>query len=157
MRDPQKIVEALFAPWTREDETDGFRWDVKEDQRYALRYGDPSAAGAAPTVHGANRLAAIGLLSFAAAPRERGMTALGARRGEDRAWEFLWPIWSEPLSRQAIEVLLAHPELGNEDWRALGALGVSDVYCARRVSNGKFMNVTQASPLTTGRILHWGL
>jgi acyl-coenzyme A synthetase/AMP-(fatty) acid ligase len=40
----------------REDDADGFRWDPQDDQRYALRYDNPSLAGAAPTVVGANRL-----------------------------------------------------------------------------------------------------
>src|SRR5690606_29595730 len=57
LNDPAKIQEALFAPWRRNDETDAFRWDPLEDQRYALRFDDPSRAGAATTVHGANRLA----------------------------------------------------------------------------------------------------
>ncbi|MCC6779309.1 MAG: hypothetical protein IT537_22240 [Hyphomicrobiales bacterium] len=146
LRDSAKIAEALFEPWKRADETDAFRWDLKEDQRYALRYGDPSTAGAAPTVHGANRLAAIGFLSFATVPGERRMSALGARRGKRGGWEFLWPIWSEPLSRTAVETLLAHPDLAKDDWRALSKLGVIEVYRARRIANGKFMNVTRAVP-----------
>jgi hypothetical protein len=146
LRDPAKIAEALFQPWKRNDDTDAFRWDLNEDQRYALRHGDPSSDGAAPTVHGANRLAAIGFLSFATAPGERRMTALGARRGERGSWEFLWPIWSQPLSRTTIEALLAHPCLVKDDWRELGKLGVSEVYRARRIANGKFMNVTRAAP-----------
>jgi hypothetical protein len=146
MCDPRKIAEALFVPWTRTDDADAFRWDPDEDQRYALRFSDPSGEGAAPTVHGANRLAAIGFLSCSAAPGERRMTALGAVR-DDEGWAFVWPIWSQPLSRTAIEALLAHPALLEDHPQALLALGVRAVLRARRISNGKFMNVTRARPL----------
>ena len=42
--DPAKIAEALFQPWRRGDDADGFRWDPADDQRYALQYADPSLA-----------------------------------------------------------------------------------------------------------------
>ncbi len=147
MRDPQKFAEALFKPWVRKDDTEGFRWDPEEDQRYALRFGDPSREGAAPTVHGANRLAAIGFLSCATTPRERRMTVVGAFR-DDEGWGFAWPIWSEPLSRCAIEAFLAHPALMHRAPLDLRVLGVQEVQCARRISNGKYMNVTRARPIS---------
>jgi hypothetical protein len=146
MRDPCKIAEALFERWDRKDESDGFRWDPEEDQRYAMRFGNPSREGAAPTVHGANRLAAIGFLSFATAPGDRRITAVGAFH-DDEGWGFAWPIWSEPLSRCAIEAFLSHPDLMSSEPQALRALGVQEVLYARRISNGKYMNVTRASPI----------
>jgi len=139
-----KIAEALFEPWRRKDDADGFRWDPEEDQRYALRYGDPSSAGAALTVIGANRLAAIGLLSFSTAPGER-LQVLGATR-EDGQWVFVWPIWLQPLSRHGIEALLAHPDLLKGDLNRLGPLDVAEIFRARRIANGKFMNVARARP-----------
>jgi hypothetical protein len=145
MHDPGKLAEALFVRWARKDDADGFRWDPEEDQRYALRFSDPSSEGAALTVHGANRLAAVGFLSFSTAPGERRMTVVGAFR-DDEGWGFAWPIWSEPLSRNAIEAFLAHPDLMHSAPRALRALGIQEVQCARRISNGKFMNVTRARP-----------
>jgi hypothetical protein len=149
MRDPAKIAEALFVRWTRKDDADGFRWDPEEDQRYATRFSDPSSEGAAPTVHGANRLAAIGFLSCPTAPGERRMTAVGALR-DDEGWGFAWPIWSEPLSRPGIEAFLAHPDLVRGALRSLRVLGVLEVQRARRISNGKFMNVTRARPTVDG-------
>jgi hypothetical protein len=149
MRDPGKIAEALFGRWTRKDDADGFRWDPEEDQRYAMRFSDPSSEGAAPTVHGANRLAAIGFLSCATAPGERRMMAVGAFRDAE-GWGFAWPIWSEPLSRVAIESFLAHPDLMRSAPNDLRVLGVQEVQCARRISNGKFMNVTRARPSGSG-------
>jgi hypothetical protein len=150
MRDPGKIAEALFQPWRRADDVDGFRWDPEEDQRYALRFGDPSRAGAAATVLGANRLAPIGFLSFPALPAERQMQAVGALR-DGGEWCFAWPIWTSPLSRSGIEALLAHPMLRVDDRGELRRLGVVEIYRARRIANGKFMNVTRARPVESKR------
>src|SRR5262249_42668965 len=133
-----KITEALLEAWRRDDDADGFRWDPEDDQRYALRYGEPSRDGAAPTVVGANRLAAIGFLSFATAPNQRGMKAVGAAY-EGRAWSFVWPIWLPRLSRFGIEALLVHPDLAAGERDRSRALGVVEIYRARRISNGKFM------------------
>ena len=146
MMDPGKIAEALFRPWRRDDDADGFRWDREDDQRCALRYDDPSLAGAAPTVVGANRLAAIGFLSFSTTPGERQMGTVGALR-ENGEWYFVWPIWLQPLSRRCIEVLLNHQALLDGDLDKVRQLGVADILRARRVANGKFMNVARAKPV----------
>lgn len=146
LRDPVKIKEALFAPWARRDETDAFRWDPEEDQRYALRFGNPSRAGAAPTVHGANRLAALGFLSVVCAP---GQSRLAVAAWDDKAKGFIWPIWTSPLSLRTISALLTHPDVLAARRDRLRVLGVAEVFFAQRVSNGKFMNVTRARPHST--------
>jgi hypothetical protein len=61
---PAYLHTALFVPWSRSDETDGFRWDPAEDRRYALRFKNPSG-DSGRTVHGANRLACVGLAALA--------------------------------------------------------------------------------------------
>jgi hypothetical protein len=140
---PQKIAEALFAPWRRSDPTDGFRWDPADDQRYALRFTDPSGEGAAPTVHGANRLAALGFLSFTCYPGRRTATR-GVCREEGT--EFVWPIVTSPASLAAHEALLSHPGVLKGDVARVRTLGIGEIMRARRVSNGKFLNVTIARP-----------
>lgn len=144
-RDPGMVEAALFSPWSRSDDGDGFRWDPEDDQRYALRYGDPSSAGAALTVHGANRLAAVGFLSFACVPGAR-FTSRGSGRDEDGVY-FAWPVWTKPLGRRSIESLLSHPGLIAGRLENLAPLGIAEVYRARRIANGKFMNVTRAMPV----------
>ena len=32
MCNPHKVTEALFKPWARKDDTDGFRWDPEEEE-----------------------------------------------------------------------------------------------------------------------------
>lgn len=143
-----KIFEALFAPWRRDDETDAFRWDPQEDQRYALRYDDPSKAGAAPTVHGANRLAGVGLLSFPSVPRsgERKIITPGTGRDEDDGLCFIWPIWTVPLSLHGIQRLMSHPDVIAGNKTRLLPYGLREILRAKRVPNAKFMNVTRAVP-----------
>lgn len=144
-RDPAMIEAALFSPWMRSDDADGFRWDPEEDQRYALRHGNPSREGAAPTVHGANRLAAIGFLSFACAPGARLM-ARGSDRDDDGVY-FVWPVWRQPFARRSIETLLSHADLIGGRLEKLSPLGIAEIYRARQIANGKFMNVSRAMPV----------
>ena len=144
-RSPAKIAEALFRPWQRTDDADAFRWDPEEDQRYALRFGDPSRAGAAPTVHGANRLAAIGFLSYVCSPGASSQRVAGTRFDRGRV-SFVWPLWEQPLALVAIEALLAHPALRDGDLESLRPYGVFEILRCERISNGKFMNTTRARP-----------
>lgn len=145
MKTPAKIAEALFEPWRRADDADAFRWDPEEDQRYALRFDDPSSAGAALTVHGANRMAAIGFLSFPCAPRKDPPSVPAVCRDEDGT-HFVWPLWRAPLSRAGIEVLLTHPAVIGGRLDLVRPLGVCEIYRATRVVNDKFVNVARARP-----------
>jgi hypothetical protein len=140
---PTKLAEALFRPWVRLDTSDGFRWDPADDQRYALRFGDPSKEGAAGTEHGANRLAAIGLLSFPCVAGDRLQSAVASVRRDGRPC-YLWPIWTEPLTLGGIETLLAQ-DLPSLDPAQREACGIAAVMRALRIPNGKFMNVTLAA------------
>jgi hypothetical protein len=152
---PDKIAEALFAPWKREDETDGFRWDPAEDRRYALRFADPST-DAGRTVHGANRLAAIGLPALPGAAVERRgrmrFLTLGSTLTRGGAIEIRWPIGRIPMSLAALRAALAHPALAKTppDLAALTGLGIVEVRRARRISVGKYFNFTPAEVLPVG-------
>lgn len=144
LNSPKKLEETLFQTWERSDPTESFRWDPLEDRRYALRFDNPSGDKAL-TVHGANRLAALGLPLLTAVPvRERGEVRL---YGAMTKWEsggiiVRWPIWSDPATLAAIERMLAGCGLGD---RAAG-LRLARVYQAKRISVGKFFNFTRAKP-----------
>lgn len=145
------LHEALFASWKRPDATKAFRWDPNEDVRYALRARDPTdAATKETTQHGANRLAAVGLSALTVAPISRfgqvRLAMLGGRREMDGSFIFRWPIWRAPIGLSCIRALLGHPGLGSRE--TLAALGIVEVRQARRISAGKFMNVTRADPET---------
>ncbi len=143
------LREALFASWGRPDATPSFRRDPNEDVRYALRARDPTDAKTKETTqHGANRLAAIGLSVLTVVPKPRHgqvrLAMLGGRRETDGAFVFRWPIWRAPISLACVRALLGHP--GLESRETLAALGIVEVRQARRISAGKFMNVTWAVP-----------
>lgn len=147
LKSPDFLVEALFHPWQRRDETDGFRWDPAEDRRYALRFRDPSKE-AGRTVHGANRLAAVGIAAMpgTAVMRPRGVRFLniGTELGEGGGIVVTWPIWARPASLAAIRALLAHPALLAAEPAVLERLGVIERRRARRILNGRFVNFTRA-------------
>jgi hypothetical protein len=146
---PDFIARTLFAPWTRNDPTDGLRWDPAEDRRYALRADDPSGDPAGMQ-HGANRLAAVGLpaLPGVAVKRRSETRFLNAATsyGDDGGIRITWPIWTAPARLHGIRALLAHPALaGNaEKISTLAPLGVAFAFRAQRISVGKFFNVTLA-------------
>ena len=145
------LQEALFASWRRPDKTQSFRWDPNEDVRYALRAQDPTNAKTKETTqHGANRLAAVGLSVFTVVPALRfgqtSLAVLGGYREADGGLVFRWPIWRTPISLVGIRSLLGHPGLGRHE--TLAALGVVEVRKARRISAGKFMNITRAEAET---------
>jgi len=143
VRSPAKVAEALFAPWTRQDPTDAFRWDPQEDQRHALRFRAPTKDGAAPTVQGANRLAALGFLSFVSAPGIGRPATRGIRW--DNGPVFVWPLWRSPLALQGIEALLSHPAVLTPEPAGRRLLGVGAIMAARRVSNDRYWNATRAA------------
>ncbi len=146
------LGEALFAPWRRPDATESFRWDPNEDVRYALRAWNPTDVKTKETTqHGANRLAAVGLSVLTVVPTEPRdgqvrLAMLGGLRESDGGFVFRWPIWREPISLACIRALMGHPGLGNRE--TLAALGIVEVRQARRISFGKFMNVTRAGAET---------
>lgn len=147
LTDSAYIAAALFEPWTRGDPTDGLRWDPAEDRRYALRAVDPSADPAGMQ-HGANRLAAIGLPALpGVAIRRRGtrFLNLATSYGGDGTIRVTWPIWTRPARLTGIRALLSHPVLSRDEPEAMRALpDVELVFRARRMSVGKFFNVTVA-------------
>jgi len=137
---------ALFEPWDRKDPTESFRWDPVEDRRYALRFENPSTDKGL-TVHGANRLAAVGFPLLTCVPhRLPGGIRLTPRGGgwERRRFVFRWPIWRQPATLRAILALLTHPELARGEMQAPG---VAAVWQTERISVGKFFNFTRAKPV----------
>ena len=144
----QAIAEALFERWQRPDATGSFRWDPREDVRYALRWNDPTDAKTKEkTQHGANRLAAVALPMLTVAPQtpQGGRPRLAVRGGgrdARRRFTFSWPVWRDPISLACILHLLDHPRLGEPEIQL--ALGIAELRRATRVSNGKFMNFTRS-------------
>ena len=147
------LNEALFMPWKRPDEAKkrSFRWDPHEDVRHASRARDPTDKKTKEgTQHGANRLASVGLSVFTVVPRQRStkvnLAILGGGREPGGDHTFSWPIWREPISLTGIRALLGHPHLDRPEIRR--ALGIVELRRARRISVGKYMNVTRAETVS---------
>lgn len=143
------ILLCLFSPWRRRDDTESFRWDPVEDSRHALRWAAPTGVKQG-VEHGGNVLAVLGLRSLTVVPGRRGSAVrLHVRGGcrEDGGFAFHWPIWEEQASLQAIEAMLASPELQRPN--GLVHLGVREVRVTKRFNpNGqKYSNFGPARRL----------
>jgi hypothetical protein len=154
LNDPAIIARALFAPWTRSDPTESFRWDFEEDRRYALRDTNPST-DAATTEHGANRLAILGFVSLQSAPTVRGArvnlaTRSVSRGGKNRRPRITWPIWTRPASLEAMHAMLDDPELSEDEpsFDLLRRHGIEQLRRVNRIMTGKFISFTRAEALT---------
>jgi hypothetical protein len=146
INDPSYIAASLFAPWQRADPTDGFRWDPADDRRYALRAVDPSGDPAGQQ-HGANRLAAIALpllpgVTVTRRDKSRFLALMCSYTKEGEI-AFTWPIWTRPARLAAIVALLGHPTVnGGKKGGGRVPTGIPYLVQARRISVGKFFNVT---------------
>lgn len=145
-----KVASSLFRPWERAPGAEGFRWDPAEDRRYALRARDPRKEKTTAEA-GANILATLALpiCSVIAVRHRSAWHALtpATRFAVDGAIEFTWPLWSQPSRLAGIRGLLAHPELAKEEPRPGYVPGVFAIWRARRISVGRYLNVTPAKRL----------
>ncbi len=88
--------------------------------------------------------------AFASSPAVRRARTPGTR-GLGESLEYVWPLWSAPLSLHGIEALLSHPDVIAGDLGAVRPLGVLEIMAARRFATGKFMNVAWARPASIER------
>jgi hypothetical protein len=147
------LQKALFAPWRYDDPIAklSLRWDPRDDQRYALRWGNPSGDSTRTKVGamlGANRLAIEALPLFPTAPVRGGLqtTGFSDRRGEGSWWT--WPIWDGLIDLDVCRSALARAELqaSQVDRVPLAAAGIVEVFRSRRVTIGKIRSFTPAQP-----------
>jgi len=123
--------EALFGPWQYADSAHCMGWDPAAEALYALNAIAPSAAGPA-SVRAAVWLAFEALPLFPCAPLGNGRLLT---RGFDARLEALcWPVWTRPISLDAVRSLLALAALteGPAGLVELRARGVAEAYCSRR-------------------------
>jgi len=119
----ETIEAALFRTWRRADSDDRFRMNFNN-----------LTADETPIMHGANRLAAVGLPVLTVSPAtvrgQLGLRTLGVQETYGKPHP-VWPIWTRPLSLPSIKALLSHPGLyegADSDARArLHSLGVLEV------------------------------
>lgn len=140
------LRRALFRPWDYSDDSFSFRWDPIEDQRYAMRWDDPSK-NKLGTIQGANRMALEALPLLPVIPRRAGLATTAFSVNGQQQTCFTWPVWEEPLVEDVIRSLLTLNELQADriDRRLLGARGVVDVFRSIRFApNQYYKNLSPA-------------
>jgi CRISPR-associated endonuclease/helicase Cas3 len=148
------VHRTLFADWDYGDALDNqsLHWEPTEDRRHAYQWSMPSGDPARKRrggMLGANRLAFEAWPLFPSFPNGDKLTTRGFQGTGmfDTFWT--WPLWSAPLTREAIASMLSVPEL-QDDARlneVLRAFGISSVFRSQRILVGKTPNFTAAASL----------
>lgn len=158
--DAEALRRTLFESWTYQDVVvqDGkekgysLRWDPLEDQRYALRWKNPSKSSLADgpgMMLGANALALEALPLFPSVPCSGQLLTTGFHRNRQRQTFFTWPIWDRPISVDGLRSLLALAELREDSpfREELARRGIVEIYrCQRIAQNQYYSNFTPAYP-----------
>ncbi len=145
------LKSALFHQWTYADEKPSLRWDPVDDRRYALRWRDPSG-DTIMTVRGANRLAIEGLPLMSTAPVGQQLHTIGFRGKGSKDTFWAWPMWRFPVGLDTVRSLLTikvlqKPVFTHQDFDALQARGIGEIYRSQRITVGKYRNFTAAVPV----------
>ncbi|MDO9110836.1 MAG: hypothetical protein Q7U40_09290, partial [Desulfatirhabdiaceae bacterium] len=153
--DIDALNRTLFQNWDYRDDDFSLRWDPIEDQRYALRWYNPSSETnkkyALKTMRGANALSLEALALFPVQPQAFGKTATTCFSWFSRKREFFtWPIWDQPISLDIIRALLSLSDLHNSESpprQILAKRGIVEIYrCERIAPNKYYKNFTPAVP-----------
>jgi hypothetical protein len=149
-----EIHRTLFETWDYADKGFSLRWNPLEDQRYALRWHDPSNKNkdefAMGTMNGANALALEALSLFPAVPLQTDLATTGFFKNKQRRIYFTWPIWDVAVSVDIVRSLLAlqHLHQDNPTRKELLARGIVEVYrCERIAPNQYYRNFSPAVPV----------
>lgn len=143
----------LFGVWDYRDEGYSLRWDPIGDQRYALRWRDPSKSKLADgpgMMLGADCLAVEALRWFPTMPVGRHAVTTGFRRVGRREFYFVWPIWTPALELESVRSLLALPDLTRDsiDRESLRSRGIAEVFRSQRIQqNQYYSNFLPAQPV----------
>lgn len=150
--DLEHILRTLFRDWDYRDDSYSLRWDPIEDQRYALRWRDPSKSNLSDgfgTMLAANSLAVEALPLFPTLLVGRKSRTTGFQELPQRRVHFVWPIWSAPVGVDTIRSLIALPDLHNAQPqpRSLAQKGIEEIFASQRIQqNQYYCNFLPAQP-----------
>lgn len=150
--DSKALERTLFKPWDYQDEGFSLRWDPIEDQRYALRWRDPSKSklkDGPGTMVGANSLALEALQWYPTMYQSNQLATTGFHRNSNNEVWLTWPIWDRPISLDTVRSLLTLPDLHNTKPPRvqLARRGIIEIYRCQRVQQSKYYsNFTSAQP-----------
>jgi hypothetical protein len=141
--DSECIRRTLFTFWDYMDHSYSLRWDPMEDQRYALRWHDPSKnkdTYSPGVMNGANALSLEALSLFPTAPVGYDLATTGFFEDPTKRIFFTWPIWDVPVSlgtiRSLISLRILHTEKPPRD--KLSAMGIAEIYRCERIAPNKY-------------------
>ena len=141
--DTGHIQRTLFHTWDYQDKGySSLRWDPIEDQRYALRWYDPSPKKYKQgTMLAANSLAIEALQWFPVVmPVGNQAQTTGFQRVGQRETYFVWPIWTPMVGVETVRSLLALDELGKDPVPRATLLkrGIEEVYRSQRIRQNQY-------------------
>lgn len=139
------VGEALDGPWVGRTGTKDTRWRAASERSRALLAFDPSKTKDT-TVPGAAWLAFQAMPLFVTAPRGLRVRTTGFE-GRGHRERFAWPLWTAPLSVEAVRTLVGTPALVDTTraWRE--ARGVTQVFEAAVVRSSQgYGNFAAANP-----------
>ena len=144
----EHLLSTLLEVWQFKEPMPGCRWEPQEDRHSALRHARSNKEhkaeegieamgykGSVCTQRGANRLGIEAMSCFPLMPGSRRAVTTGFRRDREKNRDqFTWPVWECPLTLESVRVLVAHPELTEEEpsRTKLHLLGVSGVFRTTR-------------------------
>jgi hypothetical protein len=146
------LERTLFMPWDYRDRGFSLRWDPIEDQRYALRWHDPSKSSPSDgpgTMFGANSLAIEALQWYPTMFQGNRLSTTGFHRNSKNEVWFTWPIWNTPVSLDAVRSLLALSDLqvAQPPRAHLVKRGIVEAYrCQRIQQNQYYSNFASGRP-----------
>ncbi len=149
----EELRKTLFEFWDYTDRGFSLRWNPLEDQRYALRWHDPSKNKdefALGTMNGANTLALEALSLFPVVPLQNDLATTGFFKGKQRHVYFTWPIWEGAVSVETIRSILTLHDLHEEtpSREKMLARGIMEVFrCERIAPNQYYWNFSPAMPV----------
>ena len=154
---PDHLRKTLFDNWRYDDPVQNMtlRWDPSDDNRYALRWSDPSGdpdRKSIGSMWGANRLAIEALPLFPTLPTHRQLETVGFHTQGARKTHWTWPIWEVFAGTDTVRSLLDMADVQRSDRtgmqpKGLGVRGITEIYRSRRLTTGKFRNFTMGVPV----------
>ncbi len=147
------LRRTLFELWDYMDTSYSLRWDPIEDQRYALRWRDPSKSSGndgPSSMVGANSLAIEAFPFFPTFMTGKYARTTSFMRDSNRETFFVWPIWTAAIDIHTLRALLTLPLLFETDppRQRLEQMGIVEVFkCQRIQQNQYYSNFTPAQPV----------
>lgn len=147
---PEHLHKTLFHPWQYDDATQtlSLRFDPLDDNRYALRWRNPSGDPDRKkngSMLGANRLAIEALPFFTTVPGPRHTQTAGFTGFRSSDTFLSWPIWTVPAGIGVVKSILTLSDLQDDSTRSsCFHRGIVEVLRSQRVTIGKVRNFTPA-------------